>query len=576
MSTRRSVGLALAATVLGATLVWGLLGQRLDVPTVFGDELIYWDAARSLASGDGLAVRGGGYGFGPTYPVLLAPVHALVAGSYDAYAVAKWVNALLFALAAVPAYLLALRLVSRPWALACAILTVLAPSALYTGFVMTEGAAYAAAGLAFLAMQRMLERPSTGRQLAALGGVALATSVRLQLAALGGALLLALVLRWLFARGWRLPARSDLVRLWPVLGATAVAVAVVAIPAVAAGDPPGGYDDLWSGYAIDEVARWTWYGISGLGLYLAFVPLVVGPAAVVLLARSSEPSRQSFAALVPSVAVVLLVVVGAFSATEFGVGFLHDRYLFYVVPVALVLVASWASSVGRAPTWALVIGAGMGLVLALTLPTYLVGKDGGRQFDAVGTTAVAHLVDELARPTAARWLLVLLAALAVVLLLLPSGARWVAVVPIAALFVANGALAWDTRIESARNVTFASLEEADVAWLDRAVDPGAPVAALFTGGDVLVRDAFRLSEFFNEAVDVVYDTGQGYAPTITSTAVVVGGDGRVTTAAGDSVSSPLVVVAPNATVDGSRVTRGTLEELTLWRAERPLTLSPAP
>ena len=54
-----------------------MLGQQIEVPTVFGDELIHWDASRSLAAGDGLRVRDGGYGFGPVYPALLAPVHLL-------------------------------------------------------------------------------------------------------------------------------------------------------------------------------------------------------------------------------------------------------------------------------------------------------------------------------------------------------------------------------------------------------------------------------------------------------------------------------------------------------------------
>ncbi len=574
MSPGRSVSLSLAGLVVLAGVVWGLLGQRLDVPTVFGDELIYWDAARSLAAGEGLSVRGGPYGFGPLYPVLLAPIHLLVSGSYDAYELAKLLNAFVFALAAIPTYLLARRLLSRRWSLGCAALAVAAPSALYAGFVMTEGTAYAAACLAFLASQRMLERPSVGRQLAAIGAIGLAASARLQLATLGGALLVALGVRWLLARGARLPRAADLRRAWPLLGVTAAALVVLVGTAVLGGDPPGGYDDLWRGYPLGEVARWTWYGLAGLGLYLAFVPLAVAPSALVLLGRSRDPARQSFAALVPSVAVVLLVVVGAFSASEFGIGFLHDRYLFYATPLALVLVASWATSRERAPVWAGAAGAGLVLVLAGTLPTYLVGKDGGRQFDAVGTTAVAHAVDALARPDAARWLLLALALVAAASLVLPLSLRWGALLPIAVLFVVNGALAWDTRAASARNVTFASLDEAEVAWVDRGLADGESASALFEASEVDVRDAFRLTEFFNEQVDAVYDTGQGYAPTITSTRVVVGPDGSVTTVDGADVSPQLALVGPGAVVRGAVVTEGTLERLVLWRVEQPLRVEP--
>ena len=93
----------------------------------------------------------------------------------------------------------------------------LAPSALYTGFVMTEGAAYAACTLALLALTRCLERPTVAAQFLALAALLLAAGVRLQLAVLGGALVVALVLRWLVARGLRLPARRNVMRLWPLL-----------------------------------------------------------------------------------------------------------------------------------------------------------------------------------------------------------------------------------------------------------------------------------------------------------------------------------------------------------------------
>ena len=65
VSPRSPPPLTLAGIVLAAAALWGTLGQQIDVPTVFGDELIHWDASRSLADGDGIRVRDGGYGFGP-------------------------------------------------------------------------------------------------------------------------------------------------------------------------------------------------------------------------------------------------------------------------------------------------------------------------------------------------------------------------------------------------------------------------------------------------------------------------------------------------------------------------------
>ena len=87
-------------------------------PFIFVDELIYSELARSLAdSGERLVrdVPTTGYGIG--YPLLIAPAYALFDRLPDAYAAVKTINALLMSLAAVPAYLLARRVVGHWWAL---------------------------------------------------------------------------------------------------------------------------------------------------------------------------------------------------------------------------------------------------------------------------------------------------------------------------------------------------------------------------------------------------------------------------------------------------------------------------
>ena len=71
------------------------------------------------------------------------------------------------------------------------------------------------------------------------------------------------------------------------------------------------------------------------------------------LARGEGRRRPAaaFVSLFVSVNAVLLLVVGAFASTEFGIGFLHDRYLFYVVPLWIVATAVWAERrvAGRPP-----------------------------------------------------------------------------------------------------------------------------------------------------------------------------------------------------------------------------------
>ncbi len=129
------------------------------------------EAAASLADGEGLQVRGEPYRYGALYPTVAAPVVALAGDREAAYALLKVLNSLLFALTAVPAYLLARRLL-EPWpSVAVAALSVAVPSSVYVTVVMTESVAYLTATWALLAIVLAVERPTAWRQLAALVAV---------------------------------------------------------------------------------------------------------------------------------------------------------------------------------------------------------------------------------------------------------------------------------------------------------------------------------------------------------------------------------------------------------------------
>ena len=568
--TETRARLALAATVLCAATLWSLLGTKIEVPTVFGDELIYWDAARSLSAGGELAVRDEGYAFGPLYPALLAAVQR-GAGSVAGYDLARLLGAMLFALAAVPAYLLARRLLPRPWSLACAALAVAVPSAVYTGFVTTEAAAYPAACTALLAIQLVAERPSARRQLAALGAIGVAAGIRLQLAALVGVLLIALAVRHLASRGLAAPTTATIRRLWPVWAVLSGALTLVLLR-VATGGQVSGYGELWRSYDAWQVFRWSWYALGGLCLYLAIVPIVVGPAALGALASRAnrgDPQAAAFVGIATGATVVLVAVVGAFSSTEFGVGFLHDRYLFYVVPLWIVLAAVWARSSSIGNGREVVPGVVLALALLGTLPTYLLTTDGGRQFDAVATAVPGRLAAELGRVEPPRWLL-LVAVLAATGFALLARRVWspALLVLVTVVFLANAGLVWDARIDSARNTTFATLDDSSAAWVDRAVPAGADVATLYGAASVEVRDAFRLTEFFNGTIVRAYDLGGSYAPTLASDRVRIGADGQVL-AGGESLPERLLVTDSTFELNGERIARGTKSGLVLWQLDEP-------
>ena len=112
------IALALAAIVVAAAALYGVLGGLQRGPSVFADELIYMDATRSIAGGHAPQERDRAYGRGLLFPAVAAPVFALAPNQVDAYRALRALNAVLFALAAVPVFFLARRLLGTWWSLA--------------------------------------------------------------------------------------------------------------------------------------------------------------------------------------------------------------------------------------------------------------------------------------------------------------------------------------------------------------------------------------------------------------------------------------------------------------------------
>ena len=152
--------------------------------------------ARNFVESGTFAIRdssSSAWTYGPLYPLLISP--AVLAGDAPtALALVKGINAMLFSLAAVPAYALGRRILARGPAIAAAALALLVPSAVYTTRVMTESAAYPIFLLAMLAMFDALERPTNRRQLIAFAAMLLAVAVRAQMVAFVPAFALSVVL----------------------------------------------------------------------------------------------------------------------------------------------------------------------------------------------------------------------------------------------------------------------------------------------------------------------------------------------------------------------------------------------
>ena len=114
-------------------------------------------------------------------------------------------------LAAVPAYLIARRVVGKWLALFAALLAVAVPSMVYTATVMTENAYYPVFLLATLALVALLERPSALNHVLFFAALGLAYLTRSQAVVVAAAAVTAPLLLGLFQRGafrstlWALP-----------------------------------------------------------------------------------------------------------------------------------------------------------------------------------------------------------------------------------------------------------------------------------------------------------------------------------------------------------------------------------
>src|SRR4029450_3416062 len=116
---------------------------------------------------------------GVVYPILLAPFYGSL-DSVAAFDATHALNAVLFASAAIPVFLLARRVVPPEWGLVVAALSIAIPWAVNTATAMSAAAASPAFVWAVLACHGALAGPSPRRDALAIAGLALAFFTRPQ------------------------------------------------------------------------------------------------------------------------------------------------------------------------------------------------------------------------------------------------------------------------------------------------------------------------------------------------------------------------------------------------------------
>jgi Dolichyl-phosphate-mannose-protein mannosyltransferase len=348
--------------------LWLALGGGLAVLTtqvadwyVMTDELLYERLALSVTQLHSPLPHVHGELIGninQLYPLLLAPLLAgrlVPHGLHDAHVL----NALVMSSACIPAALLARRVTgSTRLAYVVAVLTVCMPWIALSSFLMTESVAYPAFAWALLALHNTAVSPRPRNDLLLLVAIGVAILARTQFAVLLAIVPLALLLDRFRPR--------VLVAQHRVLGGAYVALFLAAIGLAAAGE----LSHALGTYSVTAEGNLTPSGmprsllehLTPLGLGLGIAPFILAVAwPLTALVRELPRDQHAYASIAVVTVVALLFEVTSYDL-RFGANRLHDRYLFYLVPLLLISCTAMVRERDW-PRWA-VFGAGALLAMA--------------------------------------------------------------------------------------------------------------------------------------------------------------------------------------------------------------------
>jgi hypothetical protein len=490
----------LTAIVVGGSVFNRLLAVPIRTPRIFGDELIYWQLARGFAWTGHFTVRGGAAPhYGVVYPALLALAQRIGGDQTSAFALAQGLNAVIFSLTAIPVYAIAARVLQRRQALLAALLTVVVPSCVLTSAIMTENAFYPAFVTTALLMLRALERPSAARQLLVAASVGVAFLVRAQAVVLLPSYLIAAILLAVATSGGR--RLSALVACLRQQGTTIAILAIAAVAAsVARGSSTlGPYHVLVTSYGPRSLVHWALANVADIELYVGVIPL--GAFGVLLVqALSSAALSLELRRLVLLTACLvsgLLATVAVLSASQYGLDRVHERNLFYFVPLVLISFLAWLDvGLPRPPVATTAIAIAL-VALPLTIPLVAVAGSSGED-----GLALVFWEDRGVPPRIAITEMVLVAAGAAAVFLIPWRPKKVMIGICLAAFTI--VLVSGER-HAARGVAAGRAMWKDAGWIDRAVGPDARVVALWGTTSKADLQYSRITglwadEFFNRSV----------------------------------------------------------------------------
>jgi hypothetical protein len=516
------VAVWLVGIIVGAATVRFAIAMRMTVPWTIPDELVHAELAKSFAASGHFELRDVPFSaqtWGPLYLIAIAPAFRLFESLPDAFVAIKAINCVLMSCAAVPAYLLARRLLTRQTALFVAALTVAVPSGIYTSKIMAESLAYPLFLVAALAVVRALEERSWRRELLALAAIGLAILGRAQLVVLLPAFVLSLaVIAVVEERD-----QAGTVKLRPLLrrlGAYRVTTTTVAALAaflalgkvigVGPAGVAGAHNEAFGAADPVAVAQLLVLHLAELDLYLTLLPLVALAILTARAFRRGSPWRElrPFCAFTVTLSCCMLLLSSKYLAAVYSDTFLHayDRYIFYLAPLYLIVFFVWLKEGMPRPRTARVWVAGAALLpLVIASRPLLSDAWGNPSMVGLAPWAFARLLWGVTPVYAL--LLVGGAYLAWAALRCPDR-RWLVVLVVVNLLVTNYFVA-------NRSVQIADAAQRNWIgpgvqgdWIDAAVGGNAEVVVLWSGLQLRGTRGWHSiweAELLNRSVRGVYD-----------------------------------------------------------------------
>jgi hypothetical protein len=568
---------SLLLTCAATGAAWYSLGRARVLPHTFADELLHERVARGVAESGSLAT----HGYGLVSGVVDAFGFWLTTDAASAFHLIQLLNVIVMVSAALPAYLLARRVVSQPGALVVAALTVSVTWMAYSAMIMTEPAFYPVFLLFVLALVRALERPSWGRQAVMLTALVLAFETRTQAICLVGALLLAAVIHG-WSRGRTVALLRAFAPTWSLFGA-AILLGGIAAAAGVIGSPLGAYqkllDDSLSVLHPHGLLLWTAANLTSIALGVGVLAMLAFPLGLApLLRRGSTTSEAAFASASIAVTLAILTTVVVLCESKYGTGTVGERNLFCVVPLVFTGALAWAERGFPRPLRLTAIVLGCAVLLALLMPPGSIGTAvDSRTFGLwteIGHGATSHTYQ-------------MVAAIAVGALVL-TRLRHSWPIVFAALATAIG-------VTAARDVppTQPRSVATKYEWVDRALPSGAQATVLYVAapgrltcpvsprvGEVAAMSVY--TEMFNLKIGPVLQALSGNPVAgVASPSVTIGSDG-VVRSRGGPLRPGYVVLDSRIPLVGRRLAELRADQvispplqsagLTLWRIPGTLRL----